>query len=95
VQITERAVDLYIAMGKLRCTCAPPSPTRSLCPGCARWYDLHGDLHVELGCRPWQWPCVTRQTAKGAGPLGMDERIAGTMTALREAVRRRASGSAA
>jgi hypothetical protein len=23
-----------------------------------RWWRLHNLLHNELGCRPWEWPCV-------------------------------------
>lgn len=22
------------------------------------WWSLHGDLHYEVGAKPWQWPCV-------------------------------------
>jgi hypothetical protein len=51
VQVSPRAIDLYAAMGRLHCTCPPPSPSRELCPGCHRWYDLHADLHSELRCR--------------------------------------------
>jgi hypothetical protein len=92
VQITPRAVVLFVAMGKLRCTCLPPPrpPTRSPCAGCARWYDLHAELHVELHCKPWEWPCVARQSPKRAGSTAWNETIAGTMAQLDEAVRRRA-----
>ena len=89
VQITPRAIDIYAAMGKLKCTCAPPSPCRTLCPGCERWYDLHAELHAELGCKPWDWPCVARQSPKRAGSACMSESIAATMTLLQEAARRR------
>jgi hypothetical protein len=91
--ITPRAVELFVAMGKLRCTCPPPSPKRSPCPGCERWYDLHADLHDELQCKPWEWPCVARQSPKRAGSPTWNETIAATMTALQEAARRRAAPS--
>jgi hypothetical protein len=91
VQITPRAVELFVAMGKLRCTCAPPSPKRSPCPGCQRWYDLHTELHSELAARPWQWPCVARQGPKRAGSPAWNETFAATMALLDEAVRRRAA----
>jgi hypothetical protein len=85
-QITPRAIDLYESMGKLKCTCpSPKPPTQGPCPGCSRWYDLHDDLHTELGCRPWEWPCVARQSPKRAGSTCMSESIAATMTALDEA----------
>ena len=88
--ITRRALDLFVAMGRLRCTCpSPKPPTQSPCPGCTRWYDLHGDLHSELGCKPWQWPCVARQSPKRAGSPYTNETIAATMTALQEATLRR------
>jgi hypothetical protein len=91
VQITPRAIDLYVAMGKLKCTCPPPSPGRTLCPGCQRWYDLHAELNAELRCKPWEWPCVARQSPKRAGSSCMNETIAATMALLDEAVRRRAA----
>jgi hypothetical protein len=89
VQITPRAVELFVAMGKLRCTCAPPSPSRTLCAGCQHWYDLHAELNAELGCKPWEWPCVARQSPKRAGSPTMNETIAATMMLLQEAARRR------
>jgi hypothetical protein len=93
VQITPRAIDLYLAMSKLRCTCPPPSPGRTQCPGCQRWYDLHAELHEELRCAPWEWPCVARQAPKRAGSTCMNESIAATMALLREAARRRTASS--
>lgn len=71
VQVTKRAIELYVVMGKLRCTCPQPKPpTHSPCPGCERWYDLHGELHVELGCKPWEYPCVVPKTPSMAGSSG-------------------------
>jgi hypothetical protein len=92
-QVTERAVELFVAMSRLKCTCPPPSPTRSPCPGCERWYDFNGELHVELGCKPWEWPCVARQTPKRAGSPCWNEDIAARMAILDEAVRRRTEKS--
>jgi hypothetical protein len=89
VQITPRALDLFVAMGKLRCTCpSPKPPTQGPCAGCAAWYDLHAGLHDELQCKPWEWPCVARQSPKRAGSTCMNENIAATMTLLQEAARR-------
>jgi hypothetical protein len=95
VQITPRAVDLYTAMRKLWCTCLPPPrpPERGPCAGCASWYDLHAELHTELGCRPWEWPCVARQSPKRAGSTYWNEDIAARMTALKEAARARRTAS--
>jgi hypothetical protein len=94
-QITAHAVDLFVAMGRLRCTCpSPKPPTQSPCPGCTRWYDLHDDLHSELGCKPWEWPCVARQSPKRAGSTCWNEDIADRMAMLREAARRRTASSA-
>ena len=59
--ITARAVELYVAMGKLRCTCPQPKPvTHSVCQGCERWYDLHGELHGSKQPRPEQQSVVRR-----------------------------------
>jgi hypothetical protein len=85
--ISLHAIDLFAAMGKLRCTCPPPSLKRSPCPGCERWYDLHDDLHRELGCRPWEWPCVARHSPKRAGSPCWNEDIAARMAMLREDAR--------
>jgi hypothetical protein len=88
-QITPRAIDLYVAMSRLRCTCAPPSPTRTECPGCERWWDLHSELDDELNCEPWQWPCVARQSPTRAGSTCMNEGIAARMAALKAAAKAR------
>ena len=93
VQVTPRAVDLYIAMGKLKCTCPPPALKRSTCPGCERWWDLHADLHSELAAKPWEWPVAARKSPKRAGSPTWTETIAATTALLDEAVRRRATAS--
>jgi hypothetical protein len=88
--ISPRAIELFVAMNKLRCTCpSPKPPTLSPCPGCERWYDLHNELHIELQCRPWQFPCVGRQGPKAAGSPAYNEDIAARMALLDEAVKRR------
>jgi hypothetical protein len=90
MQITPRAVDLYAAMGKLRCSCpSPKPPTQGPCPGCARWYDLHDELDDELRLPPWYWPIVGRQGARAAGSPAMNETIAATMKMFEDAIRRR------
>lgn len=90
IPITARAVDLYVAMGKLRCTCPQPKPpTQSPCAGCERWHDLHEELHRELQCKLWQWPCVGRSGAKAAGLTAYNDDISERMALLEEAVRRR------
>jgi hypothetical protein len=92
VQISPRAVDLYLVMSKLKCTCTPPPPEywkHKMCPGCARWYGLQADLHEELRCEPWQWPCVARQSPKRAGSTCWNEDIAVRVALLKEAARAR------
>jgi hypothetical protein len=95
VQLTSRALDLYETMGRLRCTCAPPSPTREPCSGCRRWYDLHGELDEELRLPPWYWPIVGRQGARAAGSPAMNETIAATMKMFEDAIRRRRTAAPA
>jgi hypothetical protein len=93
-QISSRAAALFGAMGRLRCTCPQPKPpTQEPCSGCARWYDLHADLHVELRLKPWEWPCVARQNPKRAGSTCWNEDITDRMAMLDEAVRRRTEKS--
>jgi hypothetical protein len=94
-QITPRAVELYVAMGKLRCTCPPPpSPTWPPCPGCAKWWDLHDLLDDEIGGEPWEWPVVARQGPKHAGDTCMNEGIAARMAMLKAAVKARRATAA-
>jgi hypothetical protein len=94
-QISPRAAALFAAMGRLRCTCPQPKPpTQEPCSGCARWYDLHADLHVELRLKPWEWPCVARQNPKRAGSTCWNEDIADRMAMLDEAVAGRRAAAA-
>jgi hypothetical protein len=95
-QVTERAIDLWVAMTKLRCTCTPPPPEywlHKMCPGCERWYELHGELNDELHCAPWQWPCAARASPKRAGSPTMNEYIAATMAMLKAAAKARRTAS--
>ena len=92
-QISDRALDLFEAMGRLRCTCPSPKPPtqgyRAPCPGCERWYDLHADLHDELQCQPWEWPCISRLSPKHAGSPTMSQSAPALMAALKEAAKAR------
>jgi hypothetical protein len=87
VQITPRAVELFVAMGKLRCTCPSPKPVTP-CLACEKWHVLHGELHTALALKPWQWPAVCRREPKAAGSPTWNEDIAARMALLDEAVRR-------
>ena len=92
--ITGRALDLFEAMGKLRCTCPPPEPLRGEpCPGCKEWFGLHELLHSELKLRPWQWPCVARQSPKRAGDTCWNDEIAARMKMLQNAAKVRRTAS--
>jgi hypothetical protein len=93
-QISPRAVELFVAMGRLRCSCLPPPrpPTQGPCAGCQQWYDLHAELHDELQLPPWQWPCVARRSPKRAGSTCWNDDIAARMQLLQEAARRNSSG---
>jgi hypothetical protein len=93
-QVSPGAVDLYIAMSKLWCTCPSPRPPEvGPCPGCAKWYDLHDELDDELQCEPWEWPIVARQSPKRAGSPAMNEGIAARMAMLRAATKARRTAS--
>jgi hypothetical protein len=95
-QVTERALDLWEAMNKLRCSC-PPVPTdywtHKICSACERWYDLHGELNAELQCEPWEWPCVARQSPKHAGSSTVNDDIVARMALLQEAAKARRAAS--
>jgi hypothetical protein len=45
------------------------------------------------GFKPWEWPCVARQSLKRAGSPAWNEDIADRMAILDEAVRRRTEKS--
>jgi len=40
------------------------------CPGCKEWWRLHSELHDELRCRPYEWPCIQSPHARNPWPLG-------------------------
>ena len=42
------------------------------CRGCDRWWKLHGKLHRELGCKPWQWPCIEHPDTVSGYPEGSE-----------------------
>lgn len=77
-QITERAVELFREMERLRtqCSCLPIDWQneywrRDECDACAKWWDVHFQLHTELGLRPWSsWPCVENPRAENPYPRG-------------------------
>src|SRR6266540_6929345 len=85
-QVTDRAIDLFVAMCRLRCTCPTPRPPElGPCPGCAEWWDLHDLLDDEIGGEPWEWPVISRQGPKHAGDTCMNEGIAARMAMLKAA----------
>jgi hypothetical protein len=75
LQSTPKAIRLFIAMERVECTCAPRDWAgeywkHTLCAGCDEWWRLHSELDKELGCRPWQWPCVEPPDAENPYPEG-------------------------
>jgi hypothetical protein len=80
VRITPRAVELFIEMCALRCTCPPKDPVRywehQRCAGCEEWWELHSQLLTESNCKPWEWPCIQNPLVarpKNAGREKWDE----------------------
>jgi hypothetical protein len=64
--ITPRAVELYLKMRRLRCSCPPPGREywkRPTCASCEKWWNLHRELDRELAPRPpWIWPHLNPPT---------------------------------
>jgi hypothetical protein len=70
LQVSPRAIELFEAMERTAkqrnardCIGDDDSDSgycKSECDACDAWYDLHADLHSELGLKPWQWPCLPR-----------------------------------
>jgi hypothetical protein len=95
LRITEHAIDVFIAMGKLRCACLPVIPEwywkHKICARCEKWYSLHGRLAEELGAsvEPWDWPIVGRQSPKRAGSTCWNEGIAARTAAFKAAAKAR------
>jgi hypothetical protein len=61
--INPQAVELYLKMRRIRCSCPPPElgrsapSTRDQCGHCERWWSLHSALDEALGpAKPWLWP---------------------------------------
>jgi hypothetical protein len=67
---SDGALDLFVAMEALECTCAPRRPSEDgrqwiydSCPGCERWWSLHSKLCDEIRTaqgriKPWEWPII-------------------------------------
>jgi len=59
IEISERAVKLFLEMEQLRqsCRCEPVDPVRywehEKCAACVTRRKVHVELHNELGLRPW------------------------------------------
>jgi hypothetical protein len=75
--ITPEAIRLFEAMERIECTCAPRDWDGKYwehepCPGCDRWWKLHGMLHRELGCKPWDWPCIEHPDSVSGYPEGSE-----------------------
>ena len=75
LQITPLAVNLFTEMAAISCTCAPRDWDgkywgQDQCAGCKRWWELHAQLHDELRCRPWEWPCIQSPEAESPYPAG-------------------------
>jgi hypothetical protein len=71
LQVSLRAIELFEAMEQatrqrnaLSCnnddSGSGSGYCRADCDACNRWYDAMGDLHDELGLKPWQWPVIAR-----------------------------------
>jgi hypothetical protein len=63
-QFTAEAVDTFLAMKEIVCTCTPRDWAgryweHTPCAGCEKWWALHSRL-VDLwpGAKPWWWPIV-------------------------------------
>jgi hypothetical protein len=62
-RITARAVALFRQIRRLRCA---SGHWHDDCEACRQWSNLHGDLNDELGCLPWNWPCLSRIYEQGS-----------------------------
>jgi hypothetical protein len=58
--VTDHAIKLFETMLHARsgCTCPGPAVDCEDCAQCQRYHVLGGELHTELGLKPWQWPVV-------------------------------------
>src|SRR5262245_10043902 len=57
-QIMPRAIELFDAMRRCRCTCPPHRNPLTRCSACDRWWQLQNQLCDELRTRPWEYPCI-------------------------------------
>ena len=82
-RITPLAIETFRAMEETVCRCRRPrwkpdgpgqfstgggSWVQNECSGCREWWRLHSILHGELGCRPWEFPCIEYPHWKDANP---------------------------
>ena len=77
LRITAKAVSLFEQMRRLEraCRCPPTDWSgeywkQTQCTACEKWWQLHSELHDELGCRPWHWPCIENPHAESPYPPG-------------------------
>jgi len=68
-QVSPRAIALFEQLERARhqrhaATCVVGDSLAGYCstdcPACRTWYDLHNQLHIELGLMPWEWLCLPR-----------------------------------
>ena len=68
-QFSPRALALFEQLERARrqrraATCIvgnnPSGYCNAECPACRTWYDLHNQLHIELGLMSWEWLCLPR-----------------------------------
>jgi hypothetical protein len=69
-KITVKAIRLFEAMRRCRCTCPEDRELGTRCDGCERWWSLNNDLCDELHTPLWQYPCVQNPLAENPYPLG-------------------------
>ena len=80
--IMPRAVELFIAMRAIRCTCPPDKPIhRKPCRGRDQWWRFNGELCRELRLEPWQFPAIAHRDEHN------DARQAALFAALAEAAK--------
>jgi hypothetical protein len=84
-KISPRAIELFAELERARrarrhaedCTVGEQGFCRTdRCGACRRWWDVHGDVHEELGLYPWQWPCLPRNPYPPGSPKARDWRPA-------------------
>jgi hypothetical protein len=74
-KITDRAIELFDRMCAIKCACEPIDWEGEYwkhrpCGGCDRWWDLHSELHDEMKCKVWDWPCIQSPKARSPYPAG-------------------------